>query len=97
MWTSPDVFPALFQNNRNQWTYLDTMNSSTILFDYVRMEWFELDRDFEVSTSSNQVSGGIIKGLGIYERGQNVKITAVASSDYIFKGWNGISKVKVLL
>jgi hypothetical protein len=89
VWTSPEVFPALFQFEQNQWTYLDTSNPWTILFDYVRMEWFELDRDYEVFGLSQPASGGYVKGFGIYQRGQVTTLEAVPSSGYIFKGWEG--------
>jgi len=68
---------------------LDTTNPWTILFDYDRMEWFELDRDYEISDLSQPANGGYIKGLGIYQRGQVATLEAVPSSGYIFKGWQG--------
>ena len=89
VWTSPEVFPALFQYEQNKWTYLETTNPWTILFDYDRMEWFELDRDYEISGLSQPASGGYVKGFGFYQRGQVASIEAVSSSRYIFKGWGG--------
>ena len=53
------------------------------------MEWFELDRDYEVFGLSQPASGGYVKGFGIYQRGQVATLEAVPSSGYIFKGWEG--------
>ena len=61
----------------------------TILFDYDRMEWFQLDREYQVFGLSEPASGGYVKGFGIYQRGQVASIEAVPSSGYIFKGWTG--------
>ena len=89
IWTSPEIFPALFQYEKSQWTYLDTSNPMTILFDYDRMEWFFLDRDYEITGLSNPATGGYVKGLGIYERGQTARIEAVPTSGYLFVEWKG--------
>ena len=63
----------------------------TILFDYDRMEWFFLDRDYEITGLSNPATGGYVKGLGIYERGQMAQIEAVPTSGYLFVEWQGDS------
>ena len=89
IWTSPDVFPSLYQFNQEKWTFLDTASRSTVLFDYERVEWFEVDRDFEVSGLSVPSSGGHVTGYGIYRRGEVMKIEAVPARGYLFDQWKG--------
>ena len=60
-----------------------------VLFDYERMEWFLLDRDFYITGSSNPGKGGYITGLGNYQRGEEVIINAVPASGYLFVEWKG--------
>jgi hypothetical protein len=53
------------------------------------MEWFELDRDYEIFGLSQPANGGYVKGFGIYQRGQIETLEAVPSSGYIFNGCEG--------
>ena len=38
MWTMPDVFPYLYLNKRDSWTYLSPERSKTTIYDYVEAE-----------------------------------------------------------
>ena len=89
VWTSPEVFPICIELKKNQWVYLDTFYPFPVLFDYERMEWFLLDRDFYITGSSNPGKGGYITGLGNYQRGEEVIINAVPASGYLFVEWKG--------
>mgnify|MGYP001311545705 CR=1 FL=1 len=60
-----------------------------MLFDYNRVEWFELDRDFEVSGLSIPNDAGYVTGYGVYKRGEAIKLEAVPVQGYLFDRWQG--------
>ena len=88
-WTSSNVFPSLYQFKGEAWTFLERTSRTTVLFDYNRVEWFELDRDFEVSGLSIPNDAGYVTGYGVYKRGEAIKLEAVPVQGYLFDRWQG--------
>ena len=88
-WTSSNVFPSLYQFKTERWTFLERNSRTTLLFDYDRVEWFELDRDFEVSGLSIPSDGGYVTGYGVYQRGEAIKLEAFPVQGYLFDRWQG--------
>jgi hypothetical protein len=88
-WTSSNVFPSLYQFKTEGWTFLERNSRTTLLFDYDRVEWFELDRDFEVSGLSIPSDGGYVTGYGVYKRGEAIKLEAFPVQGYLFDRWQG--------
>lgn len=89
IWTNPNVFPALFMSDREQWVYLDMEQARTTLYDYLNREWFELDRPYAILGGAVPGNGGDIAGLGYYYRWQTVRLEARASNNFNFAGWGG--------
>lgn len=89
IWTNPNVFPALFMSDREQWVYLDMEQARTTLYDYLNREWFELDRPYAILGGAVPGNGGDIAGLGYYYRWQTVRMEARASNNFNFAGWGG--------
>ncbi len=48
---------------------------------------FKINIQYTVSTSSNPSNGGTTSGLGTYELGESVTITATSSANYSFANW----------
>jgi hypothetical protein len=89
IWTSSDVFPAMYMNSRAQWIYLDMEQVTTTIYDYLRGEWFELDKPYAILGGVVPGNGGDIAGLGYYYRWQTVRLEARASNNFNFAGWGG--------
>lgn len=89
IWTNPEVFPALFMADHEQWIYLDMEKARTTLYDYLKKEWFELDRPYAILGGAVPGNGGDIAGLGYYYRWQTVRLEARASNNFNFAGWGG--------
>ena len=89
IWTNPEVFPALFMANHEQWIYLDMEKVTTTIYDYLRGEWFELDKPYAILGGAVPGNGGDVAGLGYYYRWQTVRLEARASNNFNFAGWGG--------
>jgi hypothetical protein len=88
-WTSSETFPSLYLFDKDEWTFLNTDSRFTVLFDYQRIEWFELDRDFEVAGLSIPSLGGYVSGYGVFRRGDMVNLKAIPEQGYLFDKWSG--------
>lgn len=89
VWTNPKVFPSLYMNDREEWTYLDRSSSSSTFYDYHYKEWFKADRPYLITGSSIPNYGGKIEGLGEYYRWETISIRAVPKESFNFSGWGG--------
>jgi hypothetical protein len=89
IWTMKDVFPALYMNKRKEWTFLDTSRSSTTLYDYSYLTWFELDTPVRITAGVTPSNGGTLSGLGYYYRWEDVMLEAKPKAGYNFGGWSG--------
>ena len=89
IWTNPEVFPALFMADHEQWIYLDMEKVTTTIYDYLRGEWFELDKPYAILGGAVPGNGGDVAGLGYYYRWQTVRLEARASNNFNFAGWGG--------
>ena len=89
IWTMPGVFPSLYINMREEWTYLNTERMNTTLYDYSRLEWFEPDKPIKVLGTISPLKGGSILGLGHYYRWDSVILEAKPNANFNFGGWSG--------
>ena len=89
MWTMPDVFPYLYLNKRDSWTYLSPERSKTTIYDYDEAEWFEPDTPIEIIGINDLPAGGEILGSGSYYRWDKVTLEARPNDNYNFAGWSG--------
>jgi hypothetical protein len=89
VWTNRHVFPHMYVFKRSHWIFLDRTTLPAKLFDYSYMEWFELDRKYQIAVSMAPSVGGTLSGTGVYYRWDPVRIEAIPKSGYLFNGWNG--------
>ena len=87
VWTNPKIFPSLYMNDREEWTYLDRSSGSSTFYDYQYNEWFEADKPYIINGSAIPANGGSIRGLGNYYRWESVRLQAVPKDSYQFSGW----------
>ena len=87
VWTNPKVFPSLYMNDREEWTYLDRRSNSSTFYDYQYNEWFEADKPYIISGSAIPAIGGSVSGFGEYYRWEKVTLQAYAKDPYKFTGW----------
>ena len=89
VWTNKHVFPHMYLFKKAEWTYLDRTIWPAKLFDYSYMEWFELDRKYQISILLESPVGGTVSGHGEYYRWESVRLEATPQQGYSFKGWSG--------
>ena len=89
IWTGRGVFPAMYMTSRAQWIYLDMEQVTTTIYDYLRGEWFELDKPYAILGGAVPGNGGDIAGLGYYYRWQQVILEARPAKNFNFAGWSG--------
>ena len=85
----PDVFPYLYLNKRDSWTYLSPERSKTTIYDYDEAEWFEPDTPIEIIGINDLPAGGEILDSGSYYRWDTVTLEARPNHNYNFAGWSG--------
>ena len=88
-WTNIEMFPYLYLVERQEWAYLDRSVFPARLFDYSYMEWFLLDRPYEINLTVEPNIGGSVSGGGMYYRWDNALIEAVPDEGFEFAGWSG--------
>ena len=76
-WTNIELFPYLYLVDREEWAFLDRSAFPARLFDYSFMEWFVLDRPYQISLVIDPNIGGSVLGGGMYYRWDNALIEAV--------------------
>ena len=90
LWTGPDVYPYLYLQERDKWSYVDRNATTARLYDYDRKEWFDPGRKHLVTAVTVPSDGGTVTGGGQFRRWEVATLEALPAPGFAFAGWEGL-------